>query len=160
MSYTELSVWTRGIIMDKEGRDIVNSISASARKEGKFAQAMENYVDNPDRTNCPTRKYCRVSDTVLENELTYENDHPNIVVGQFVFEHGVAHAAILARRAIGPIGIVHIVLHRLRVLALFPGRRGDGVDDVAAFLVHDDAARPNRKFRIAHVLTLVSISLK
>src|SRR5258706_15236194 len=80
MSYTELSVWTRGIIMDKEGRDIVNSISASARKEGKFAQAMENYVDNPDRTNCPTRKYCRVSDAVLENELTYENDHPNIVV--------------------------------------------------------------------------------
>ncbi|HTW57084.1 MAG TPA: 2-oxoacid:acceptor oxidoreductase family protein [Terriglobales bacterium] len=80
MSYTELTVWTRGIIMDKEGRDIVNSISASARIEGKFAQAMENYVDNPDRTNAPTRKYCRVSDTVLENELTYENEHPNIVV--------------------------------------------------------------------------------
>src|SRR6201984_2575028 len=80
MAYTELSVWTRGIIMDKEGRDIVNSIAASARLEGKVAQAMENYVDNPDRTNCPTRKYCRVSDTVLENELTYENEHPNIVV--------------------------------------------------------------------------------
>ena len=80
MSYTELTVWTRGIIMDKEGRDIVNSISASARIEGKYAQAMENYVDNPDRTNAPTRKYCRVSDTVLENELTYENEHPNIVV--------------------------------------------------------------------------------
>ena len=80
MSYTELTVWTRGIIMDKEGRDIVNSISASARLEGKYAQAMENYVDNPDRTNAPTRKYCRVSDTVLENELTYENEHPNIVV--------------------------------------------------------------------------------
>ena len=80
MSYTELTVWTRGIIMDKEGRDIVGSISASARAEGKYAQAMENYVDNPDRTNAPTRKYCRVSDTVLENELTYENEHPNIVV--------------------------------------------------------------------------------
>ncbi len=80
MRYTELTVWTRGIIMDKEGRDIVNSISASARLEGKYAQAMENYVDNPDRTNAPTRKYCRVSDTVLENELTYENEHPNIVV--------------------------------------------------------------------------------
>ena len=66
--------------MDKEGRDIVNSISASARLEGKYAQAIENYVDNPDRTNAPTRKYCRVSDTVLENELTYENEHPNIVV--------------------------------------------------------------------------------
>jgi Pyruvate/2-oxoacid:ferredoxin oxidoreductase gamma subunit len=80
MSYTELTVWTRGIIMDKEGRDIVNSISASARLEGKYAQAMENYVDNPDRTNCPTRKYCRVSDEILENELTYENEKPNIVV--------------------------------------------------------------------------------
>src|ERR1017187_4654436 len=80
MSYTELTVWTRGIIMDKEGRDIVNSISSSARLEGKFAQAMENYVDNPDRTNAPTRKYCRVSDAVLENELTYENEQPNIVV--------------------------------------------------------------------------------
>jgi hypothetical protein len=41
---------------------------------------MENYVDNPDRTNCPTRKYCRVSDGIIENELTYENEHPNIVV--------------------------------------------------------------------------------
>src|SRR6202161_4309608 len=80
MSYTELTVWTPGIIMDKEGRDIVNSISASARIEGKYAQAMENYVDNPDRTNAPTRKYGRVSDEILENELTYENEHPNIVV--------------------------------------------------------------------------------
>ena len=44
MAYTELTVWTRGIIMDKEGRDIVNSVAASARLEGKFAQAMENYV--------------------------------------------------------------------------------------------------------------------
>jgi hypothetical protein len=80
MSYTELTVWTRGIIMDKEGRDIVNSVATSARNEGKFSQAMENYVDNPDRTNAPTRKYCRVSDTVIENALTYENEHPNIVV--------------------------------------------------------------------------------
>src|SRR6266542_3312419 len=80
MAYTELTVWTRGIIMDKEGRDIVNSISASARLEGKYSQAMENYVDNPDRTNAPTRKYCRVSDTEIENALTYENDQPNIVV--------------------------------------------------------------------------------
>jgi hypothetical protein len=80
MSYTELTVWTRGIIMDKEGRDIVNSVSASARIEGKFAQAMENYVDNPDRTNAPTRKYCRISDHEIENALTYENEQPNIVV--------------------------------------------------------------------------------
>ena len=80
MSYTELTVWTRGIIMDKEGRDIVNSVSAAGRLEGKFTQAMENYVDNPDRTNAPTRKYCRISDSEIENALTYENDQPNIVV--------------------------------------------------------------------------------
>ena len=80
MAYTELTVWTRGIIMDKEGRDIVNSIAASARLEGKFAQAMENYVDNPDRTNAPTRKYCRISDHEIENALTYENEQPNILV--------------------------------------------------------------------------------
>ena len=41
---------------------------------------MENYVDNPDRTNAPTREYCRISDSVIENALTYENEHPNIVV--------------------------------------------------------------------------------
>jgi hypothetical protein len=80
MSYTELTVWTRGIIMDKEGRDIVNSVAAAGRLEGKFAQAMENYVDNPDRTNAPTRKYCRLSESAIENELTYENERPNIVV--------------------------------------------------------------------------------
>ena len=80
MAYTELTVWTRGIIMDKEGRDIVNSIAAAGRLEGRFAQAMENYVDNPDRTNAPTRKYCRLSDGQIENALTYENEHPNIVV--------------------------------------------------------------------------------
>jgi oxalate oxidoreductase subunit delta len=80
MSYVELTVWTRGIIMDKEGRDIVNSVAMAGRTEGKFTQAMENYVDNPDRTNAPTRKYCRLSDSEIENALTYENEHPNIVV--------------------------------------------------------------------------------
>ena len=33
MSYTELTVWTRGIIMDKEGRDIVNSVAASVSQD-------------------------------------------------------------------------------------------------------------------------------
>jgi hypothetical protein len=80
MAYTELTVWTRGIIMDKEGRDIVSSVAAAGRLEGKFTQSMENYVDNPDRTNAPTRKYCRVSDSEIENALTYENEQPNIVV--------------------------------------------------------------------------------
>ena len=80
MGYTELTVWTRGIIMDKEGRDVVSSVAAAGRLEGKVTQSMENYVDNPDRTNAPTRKYCRVSDSQIENALTYENEQPNIVV--------------------------------------------------------------------------------
>jgi len=79
MSYTELTVWTRGIIMDKEARHR-NSVAASARNEGKFAQAMENYVTiriapTPRRANTAAS-----SDTVIENALTYENEHPNIVV--------------------------------------------------------------------------------
>jgi len=53
MSYTELTVWTRGIIMDKEGRDIVNSISASARIEGKYAQAMRTTSTIPTAPTPP-----------------------------------------------------------------------------------------------------------
>src|SRR3989442_5966455 len=79
MAYLDLTVWPRGIIRDKEGRDIVHAVAAAGRTEGKFAQAMENYVDNPDRTNAPTRKFRRVSDGEIENALTYENEQPNIV---------------------------------------------------------------------------------
>ena len=57
--------------------------------------------------------------------------------------HVVAHATIFARRGIGAIGIVDVIFHRLRVLALDAGGGGDGIDDVAALFVHDDAARPN-----------------
>src|SRR5580700_2828074 len=73
-----------------------------------------------------------------------------VFVGEFVLDHVIAHAAILARGGVGTIGIVNIVLHCLRVLALNAGGGGDGVDDVASLFVHDDAARPNRKFRISH----------
>jgi hypothetical protein len=41
--------------MDKEGRDIVNSVAAAARLEGKFAQAMENNETIPTGINAPTR---------------------------------------------------------------------------------------------------------
>ena len=39
-----------------------------------------NYVDNPDRTNAPTRTYCRLSESEIENALTCENEQPTIVV--------------------------------------------------------------------------------
>ena len=63
MSYTELTVWTRGIIMDKEGRDIVNSVSASAPHRGQICpgdgelrrQSRSNQL--PDPQVLPRERY-------------------------------------------------------------------------------------------------------
>ena len=73
-----------------------------------------------------------------------------VLVGKLVLKHGVTHAAVLACGCIGAIGIVDIVLHRLRVLTLKTGGRRNRIDDVASLFVHDDAARPYRQFRVAH----------
>jgi len=78
--YHEITVWTRGIIMDKEARDIANSLSQAARRDGRRAIYISDYVDSPDRTNCLVRKYARISDAEIQDTLTYENPHPDIVV--------------------------------------------------------------------------------
>jgi hypothetical protein len=78
--YHEVTVWTRGIIMDKEARDIANSLAQAARRDGRRAIYISDYVDSPDRTNCLVRKYARISDTEIEDTLVYENPHPDIVV--------------------------------------------------------------------------------
>jgi Pyruvate/2-oxoacid:ferredoxin oxidoreductase gamma subunit len=80
MIYHELSVWTRGIIMDKEARDIANCLATAADKAGFYAQFISDYVDDPDRTNCLVRKYARFSDEPIEFKFIYENPHPNWVV--------------------------------------------------------------------------------
>jgi Pyruvate/2-oxoacid:ferredoxin oxidoreductase gamma subunit len=80
MIYHELSVWTRGIIMDKEARDIANCIANAAAKVGFHSQMISDYVDDPDRTNCLVRKYARFSDEPIEFKFIYENPHPNWVV--------------------------------------------------------------------------------
>jgi len=80
MSYTRAHRVDARHLMDKEGRDIVNSVAAAGRLEGKFAQAMENYVDNPI---APTRRPASIAasaESEIENALTYENEQPNIVV--------------------------------------------------------------------------------
>src|ERR1700704_4952431 len=79
-----------------------------------------------------------------------------IFVRERVFDHRIAHAAVLARWGVCPVGIVNVVFHRLRELALVPGGCGDGIDDIAAFLVHDDAARPHCEFRITHICPSLS----
>jgi Pyruvate/2-oxoacid:ferredoxin oxidoreductase gamma subunit len=76
----QITVWARGVVQDKEGRDIANGLSAAAAKEGKFTQAFDNYVDLPDRINVPLRKYARISDEEIEERYEYENAHPEVVI--------------------------------------------------------------------------------
>jgi 2-oxoacid:acceptor oxidoreductase gamma subunit (pyruvate/2-ketoisovalerate family) len=76
----QITVWARGVIQDKEGRDVANGLAVAAKAEGKFTQAFDNYVDLPDRVNVPLRKYARISDTEIETAYEYENEHPEFVV--------------------------------------------------------------------------------
>jgi Pyruvate/2-oxoacid:ferredoxin oxidoreductase gamma subunit len=76
----QITVWARGVVQDKEGRDIANGLARAADKDGKFTQAFDNYVDLPDRINVPLRKYARVSDEEIEERYEYENAHPEVVI--------------------------------------------------------------------------------
>ncbi len=76
----EITIWTRGVVKDKEGRDVANGLARAADREGKFTQAFDNYVDLPDRVNVPLRKYARISDADIEMKYEYENEKPEVVV--------------------------------------------------------------------------------
>ena len=77
---TEITVWTRGVVMDKEARDVANAFAQAAKMEGKFIQAFDNYEDLPDRVLVTTRKYVRISDEEIEMKYLYTNNHPDVVV--------------------------------------------------------------------------------
>lgn len=76
----ELTVWSRGIIMDKEARDVSTCVATAARKLGYYAENVSDYVDDPDRTNCLVRRYARFADTPILDRFVYENPHPDWVV--------------------------------------------------------------------------------
>jgi oxalate oxidoreductase subunit delta len=76
----EITVWARGVIMDKEGRDVINIFAQAAQMEGKHAQAFDNYEDLPDRVLVTVRKYVRLSDEEIEHKYVYTNDKPEVVV--------------------------------------------------------------------------------
>jgi hypothetical protein len=78
--YHELTVWTRGIIMDKEARDVVNCFAGGAEKAGYHAQFISDYIDDPDRTNCLVKKYARFGDEPIPDRFVYENANPDWVV--------------------------------------------------------------------------------
>jgi hypothetical protein len=76
----ELTVWSRGIIMDKEARDVSSCIAAAARALGYYADNVSDYLDDPDRTNCLVRRYARFGDSPIVDRFVYENPHPDWVV--------------------------------------------------------------------------------
>ena len=76
----ELTVWSRGIIMDKEARDVSTCIATAARRLGYHAENVSDYVDDPDRTNCLVRRYARFADEPILDRFVYENPHPDWVV--------------------------------------------------------------------------------
>jgi Pyruvate/2-oxoacid:ferredoxin oxidoreductase gamma subunit len=78
--YHEITVWTRGIIMDKEARDVVNCLAAGAESAGYYAQFISDYIDDPDRTNCLVHKYARFGDEPIADRFVYENANPDWVV--------------------------------------------------------------------------------
>jgi oxalate oxidoreductase subunit delta len=78
--YHELTVWSRGIIMDKEARDVSSCVAMAARSLGYHADNVSDYVDDPDRTNCLVRRYARFGDAPIVDRFVYENPQPDWVV--------------------------------------------------------------------------------
>jgi hypothetical protein len=107
--YHEITVWTRGIIMDKEARDVANALAQAAKVEGRNTQFISDYVDAPDRTNCLIRKYARMSDEEIKFKFIYENEHPDIVV---LVEETLVKAVNFTRRTPAGQGVVVINTHR------------------------------------------------
>jgi hypothetical protein len=68
----QITVWAQGVVQDKQGRDIANGVASAAGKDGKFAQAFDNYVDLPDRVNVPLTKYARISDEEIEERFQFK----------------------------------------------------------------------------------------
>ena len=107
--YHEVTVWTRGIIMDKEARDVANALAQAAKAEGRYTQFISDYVDAPDRTNCLIRKYARMSDEEIKFKFIYENAQPDIVV---LVEETLVKAVNFTRKTLPGQGVVVINTHR------------------------------------------------
>ncbi len=76
----EVTIWARGVVQDKEGRDVSQIIALGADKENKFTQAFDDYEDLPDRVGVPVRKYTRISDEEIVMRYDYENENPEAVI--------------------------------------------------------------------------------
>lgn len=79
-SLIQITTWARGVLQNKDARDVVFALASAGSKEGKYAQAWENYVDLPDRVGVPVRAYARVSEEPILSKYIYENENPDVVV--------------------------------------------------------------------------------
>lgn len=76
----EITTWARGVLQNKDARDVCVGLTEAAAREGAHVQAWENYVDLPDRVNVPVRAYAKISTDPIESKYVFENEAPDIVV--------------------------------------------------------------------------------
>jgi len=102
LNLKQITVWARGVLQNKDARDVVVGLTEAAAREGKYVQAWENYVDLPDRIHVPVRAYAKISSDPIISRYVYENDAPDIVVlteetlvkGLDIFD-GLKHGGVL-----------------------------------------------------------------
>lgn len=76
----EITVWTRGVTLAKEARDVATLMAKAGKVEGLNVQSFDNYVDLPDRIGVPCKSYARLSPEPIETYYEYENYQPDVVV--------------------------------------------------------------------------------
>lgn len=88
----QITTWSRGVILIKDGRDVSFLLGEGGRADGKFVQAYENYVDLPDRVGVPVTSFARIADEPIESKFLYENSAHDVVV---VLEESLVRSPIL-----------------------------------------------------------------
>lgn len=76
----EITVWTRGVQLAKEARDVATLLAVAGSSEGKYTQSFDNYVDLPDRIGVACKSYARISPEPIQTIYEYENGHHDVIV--------------------------------------------------------------------------------
>ena len=76
----EITVWTRGVQLAKEARDVATLLAVAGSSEGKHTQSFDNYVDLPDRIGVACKSYARISPEPIQTFYEYENGHHDVIV--------------------------------------------------------------------------------
>jgi len=79
-SLIQITTWARGVIENKDARDVVFALANAGSKEGKYVQAWENYVDLPIELASLFAHTPGLVMSRLLSKYVYENEHPDVVV--------------------------------------------------------------------------------